>query len=275
MDMHLERLVILADNKAVAYARKVGAQRREVNVRLMLADDINRIKCIGYLICSEHVKRIVLVCDNAGLHRSGRSGHFAAQACEHSRENDDVSHAAGIDNAGLLENGVLVNGVIKRFLADPDRSVEKLLDIVALLGIFDRGGRRHARNGKYSALGRLHNCLIGCVNAVFHCGRKFLCANGLHALESARNSAEQKRQDNTGVSARAAQECAGNAVGNGIDSVKLFLSKLGCGLVHRKAHIGSRIAVRHGKNVKLVYLLSVFSKRGIGTQDHVLEHRSI
>lgn len=99
----------------------------------MLAHDVDRIECIGYLICSKHIERIVLICYNACLNRRRRSGHFAAQACEHSGENDDISHAAGIYNAGLLENGVLVNGVIERFLADPYRSVEKLLDIVALL----------------------------------------------------------------------------------------------------------------------------------------------
>ena len=65
------------------------------------------------------------------------------------------------------------------------------------------------------------------------------------------------------------------AVGNCIDSVKLFLSQLSSGLVHRKAHICSRIAVGYGEYVKFVYLLSVLSKRGIGAQDHVLEHRSV
>ena len=275
MDMHLERLVVLADNKAVTYARKVGAQRREVNVRLMLAHDVDRIERIGYLICSKHIERIVLICYNACLNRRRRSGHFAAQACEHSGENDDISHAAGIDNAGLLENGVLVNGVIERLFAYPDSCIKKPFDIIALFGIFDSSCRRHTGNCKYSALGRLHDGLIGCVNAVFHSGGKFLCANGLHALESARDSSEQKRQDNAGVSARTAQKRAGNAVGNGIDSVKLFFSKLGCGLVHSKAHIGSRIAVGYGEYVKFVYLLSVLSKRGIGAQDHVLEHRSV
>ena len=273
--MDLERLVVLADNKAVADAGKIGAQRREVDIRLVLADYIYGIEGIGYLIGSEHIERVVFVCDNARLNSRRRSLDLSAQACEHGAEDDDIALAAGVHNTRLLQNGILINGVFKRLAADPERGLEQLLNIRALLGILDGGGRRHTRDGQYRALGGLHDRLIGRVNSVLHSCREFLRADCLHALESAGYAAEQERQDNAGISARAAKESTGNAVGHGIDRVKLFFPELGCGLVHRKPHIRTRITVGNGENVKLVYLLSIFSKRGVSAEDHVLKHRGV
>ena len=275
MNVYLERLIVLADNKAVAYAGKIGAQRREVNIRLVLAYYINSIEGIGYLVCSEHVKGAVLVCGGTCLDSRRRCAHLAAQICKHCTENYDIALAAGIDDTRLLQDGVLVDGVLKRFLADLERGIEHILDIRTFFCILNSGSRCHTRNGKDRALGGLHDRLVSRFNTVLHGGGKLLCADGLHALESARDTAEQERQDNAGVSSCAAQQSACHAVGDGIDRIKFFFSELGRGLVHRKTHIRARIAVGHGENVKLVYLLGVFCKRGIGAEDHVLEHRGI
>ncbi len=241
----------------------------------MLAYYIYRIEGVGYLVRSENVKGVVLVCDNTGPYGLRGCRHLAAQACEHGGEDDDIALAAGIDDSGLLQDRVLIDGVLKRFVSDPERGLEKLFYIRALFRIFCGGCRGHAGNGQYRALRGLHNRLVGRIDTVLHGGGEFLCADGLHALESARYAAEQKRQDNARVSARAAQQSARHAVGNGIDRVKFFLSELGRRLVHGQAHICARITVGHGENVKLVYLLSVLSKRGVSAEDHVLEHRGV
>ena len=237
----------------------------------MLADDEHRIEGVGDLLGAENVKCSAFVGDSSGLNGGFRSRDLAAQIGQHSPEDDYVALAACVDNSGLAENGVEVDGIFKSFLAYFEGGLEHLFDVAALLCVFHRGGGGHARDGQYSALGGLHDRLVGRVDAVLHCGGKFLCADRLHTLEPAGNAAEEQGQDNAGVAAGAAQQRACNAVGHRVNGVKVLFPELGSRRVKGEAHICARIAVGNGENVQFVYLLCIRCKRRVSTQYHIFK----
>ena len=275
VDMDLEGLVVLADNKTVADAGEVGAQRREIDVGLVLSDDEHRVECIGDLLGAENIECAVLVCDSSNLNGGLGSRDLAAQIGQHSPEDDYVALASGVDNSGFPEHGVEVDGIFKGFFAYSEGGLEHLLDVAALLCIFHRGCGGHARDGQYRTFGGLHDRLVGRVDAVLHSGGKFLCADGLHALEPAGNSAKEQGQDYAGVSARTAQQRTGDAVGHRINGVKLLFSELSCRRVQGKTHICARIAVGNGENIQFVYLLGIRCKRCVRTQYHIFKRRGV
>ena len=275
MNMNLERLVVLADNKAVSDAGKVCAVRGQINIRLVLSDYEHGIKGIGYLRCVKNIECTAFVGYRRGGHRLGGDLYLAAQISKHSFKDNYVALAAGINNARLAQNGVNVHGVVKCLFSRLYGGVEHRLNVLGILCKAHRRGGRHACNRENSTLGRLHDRLVGCIDTVIHSGGKFLCADGLHALESARNSAEQQGQDNSGVASCAAQQCACNAVGSRIHGIVFLFSELGSCGIHGKTHIRAGITVGNREHIQLVYHLCIFCKCRIGAKNHVFKRRGI
>ena len=112
MHVHLERLVVLAYDKAVAYAVEERAVRREIDVRVGLAHDEHRVEGKGDLLGVKNVKGALPRGTDLDL-ALGRCD-LAAQGGEDGDEYDHVALAARIDNARLLQHGVEIYRVGKR-----------------------------------------------------------------------------------------------------------------------------------------------------------------
>ena len=62
VDVHLERLVVLADDKAVADGVKIHAKRLKRNVLVFLADDVNGIVGKGNVLGRKVCEVCLLLC---------------------------------------------------------------------------------------------------------------------------------------------------------------------------------------------------------------------
>ena len=275
MYVHLERLVVLTYNKAVADAGKIGTVRGEVDIRLVLADDENGIECVGYLGGVEHIECAAFVCDGGVVDSLGGGLYLAFEVGKHSTEDDYVALAACVHHACLAQNRVLIDGVLKCFLGRLVGHLEHHLNILGGLCKLDCRCGSQACDREDSALGGLHDRLVGSLDTVVHGGGELLSADGLHALQSAGNATEQKRQDNAGVASCATQKSACDAVGHGIDGIVLLLAKLGGGGIHGKAHVRAGIAVGNGEHIQLVYHLCIFCKCRISAKYHILKRCGI
>ena len=271
--VHLERLVVLADDKAVADTVEERAVGREVNIRIALAHDEHRVEGKGDVLRVENVKgALSRVLD---LHRALRGDDLPAQGGEDSCEHDHIALAARIDNARLFQHGIEVYRVGKRVAAGGDGALKRMLQRCAGIRRLCRRLGREAGDCEYGALGGLHDRLVRRVHAVVERAGKFHRARRFHTFQALCNAAEQKREDNAGIAARAAQQPGRNAVRRLVDGCKAALSQLVCGVVERKAHIRAGIAVGHGENVQLVYLLYIRVERRVRAQYHLFERGGI
>ena len=268
--VHLDDLVVVVDDQRVADAVQIEAQRLQIHVGIVLAHRIDRVEDV--LLRHVHLVRHEYALGLGG----GRSvllggADLAAQGGEHGVEDDHVALAARVDDAGLFQHGILVDGVLQRLVAGLQRALQRLLQALFGLGGFLRGGGGQAGNGEDGALGGLHDGLVGGLHAVDHGGGKFIGAGGLQILQPLGDAAEQQAEDDAGVAARAAQQRGGHAGGGLGDGVEISLFQLLGGAAEGQAHVGAGIAVRHGKDVQLVDGLHVTVKRRVGAQDHFLE----
>ena len=271
--VHLERLVVLADDKAVADAVEERAVRREVDVGIGLAHDEHRVEGESYVLRVENVKgALPLVLD---LDRAVGGDDLPAQGGEDRAEYDHVALAARVDDARLFQHGVEVYRVGQRVVSGGDGAFKRMLQRGTGVRRLCRRLGREAGYGEYGAFGGLHDRLVRRVNTVVERAGKFHRARGLHALEALCDAAEQQRQYNAGVAARAAQQFGRNAVRRLVDGCEAALSQLVGGVVEREAHIRAGVAVRHRENVQLVYLLYICVERRVRAQYHLFERGGV
>ena len=117
-----------------------------------------------------------------------------------------------VHDAGLLEHGVHIYGLAQRLLALCDGLLNDVLHAVFLGAGRHRAIRGEAGDGEDRALGRLHHRVVGSAHALLHGGGKGAAVRSDAALEALGHSAEEQRENDAGVAARAAQQSAG---GNG------------------------------------------------------------
>ena len=205
VNVDLERLIVLADHKAVADAVQKLAERLDGAV-VDAADDEHGVEGKGDVLVADGgevrlVARGVLVLER---------GHgLAAQRREHSLQDHKEALAARVHNAGLLEHGIHVYGLTQRLLALCDGLLNDVLHAVFLGAGRHRAVRGEAGNGEDRALGRLHHRVVGSAHALLHGGGKGAAVRGDAALEALGHSAEEQRENDAGVAARAAQQSAG------------------------------------------------------------------
>ena len=136
MYVDLEGLVVLADDETVADAAEILAQRVERGDILALADDKDRVEGKGDVLrvknaeISLFVRRARVLADNV----------VAAQALEHAAQDQAEAHAARVDDAGLFEDGVLVDSIVERGV----RGVQAVLEHVFDLAVFSSARSRAA-----------------------------------------------------------------------------------------------------------------------------------
>ena len=271
--VHLERLVVLADDKAVADAVEVGPVCREIDVGILLAHDEHRVEGEGDILRVENVKGAALGRVYLALLRRGDD--LPAQRGEHGADDDHIAHAARVHDAGLLEHGVLIYRVGKRVLAGLYGAHEHVFKACPGLGGLDRGGGGQTRHREDGALGRLHDGLVRRVHAVGHSPGKFDGPGGLRALEALGDAAEEKRQNDAGIAARAAQQGGGDAVRRLVHGDEAALAQLSRRVAESQAHVRAGVAVGNGEHVEFVYLLYIRPERRVRTQYHLFERGGI
>ena len=125
------------------------------------------------------------------------------------------------------------------------------------------------------SLRRLHNRLIGRLNAFVECERKIRTGSLGAGLEMLGHAAEQERQDDAGVAARAAQQggCRGTACLGKVGCLQL--AHLSLGSRHGQRHVGSGIAVRYREYIQFVGFVLFFFYRQRALDDHRSEQLAV
>ena len=271
MYVDLEGLVILADDETVADAAEILAQRVERGDILALADDKDRVEGKGDVLrvknaeISLFVRRARVLADNV----------VAAQALEHAAQDQAEAHAARVDDAGLFEDGVLVDGIVERGVRGVQAVLEHVFDLAVFLGEVARGVRRQAGDGQDGALGGLHDGLVGGLDARSQRGGK-VAAVGLElALERLGKAAEQQGQDDARVASGPAQKRGSGHIGGLGKRHVLCAAQLGAGGVQRHAHVRAGVAVGDGEDVQLVDLLLIQVDLGSGGEHHPGKYRAV
>ncbi len=129
MDMDLERLIVLADDKAVANAVEEMAQRLERDV-LKFAHDEHRVERERNILRVKLGKVRLLVYRGTVC---GADDVVAAQGGEHRLQNEHKAHAARVHNTGFFEHRVLVDGIFQRRAGGLNRLLHNVLNIGAVL----------------------------------------------------------------------------------------------------------------------------------------------
>ena len=270
MDMDLERLVVLADDETVADGIEVQAQRFDGDVRIF-ADDVNGVVCKRDVFAVEAGEVRLIVClgcaviDNVVALKDGK----------HPLEDHAEAHAARVHHARLLENGVLVDGVVERGMRRIDALGKDGLNAVVLACKVACGGRCEAGDGENGALGGLHDRFIGGLDACGKRGCKIVAVGLAFALPGRGEAAEQERENDAGVAARAAQHGGRRHIGGLCErGLRVFL-KISRGRAERHAHVRAGVAVGDGENVQLVDLLFVEVDRRGRADDHTAEQCAV
>ena len=271
MYVDLERLVVLADDETVADAAEIFAQRVERGDILALAHDEDRVEGEGDILGVKNAE-IGLFVYRAGILADDV---VAAQAFEHPAQNEAEAHAARVDDAGLFENRILVDGVVQRGVRRVEAVLQHILDLVVFHGQIARGVCREAGDGQDRALGGLHDRLIRGLHARSECGGKILAVGLELALERLGKAAEQQGQDHARVASCAAQERRGRLVSGLGECNAVRLAQLCAGGRERHAHIRAGVSVRDGEDVQLVDLLLVQVDLGSGGEHHPAERRAV
>ena len=269
VDVDFESLVVLADDERIADAVEEAAER--LNAASALADDEHGVEREGDVLFVEHGKIGLLLCILFGE----LGALLAAQGAEHTAENQQEALAARVDDAGLFENGVHVSRLRERDLALGDGLLDDVLDAVVLLGRVHGALGSETRNGQDRALGGLHHGVIRRGDTLLKRGGKRRAVGLFAALELLGDAAEEKRQNDAGVAARAAQQRRSRRIRR---LCKRRLAQLRQ-LVHRRRHghrhIRARIAVRHRENVQLVDLFLLFGNGECALGHHGLKQRTV
>ena len=163
-----------------------------------------------------------------------------------------------------------MDGFLERGVSLLDDGREYLLGGERRLGLtqLDRVLRRNARYGQDGALSGLHNGLVGGVHALAQRKREGAAVGLVGLAQLFRHAAEQQRQDNTRVAARAAQQRGSGRIrrfGKGRLGELCHLSHCG---THRHGHIRAGIAVRYREYVQFVVCLFLLFGNGECALDH-------
>ena len=118
------------------------------------------------------------------------------------------------------------------------------------------------------ALSRLHDRLVGSLNAFVECKGKIRTGCLGAGLEVLGHAAEQERQDDARVAARAAQQSGCRGAARLGEIRRLQLSHFSLGRRHGQRHIGSCITVRYREDVQLVCFVLFFFYRQRTLDDH-------
>ena len=163
----------------------------------------------------------------------------------------------------------------KRLLGRRNRRGKHLPQIRALGGSLLRTGGRNTGNGQN---GPLRGLADGLICSLYTCRQRIGKGGGgafLHPLEAFGKAPEQQRQNYAGIPASAAHGGRSGQIGDfgqrGLAGVSQSVRSGAQG----QAHVGTRVAVRHGENIQFVDLLLMLLNQSGSAQDHFAKQRSV
>ena len=182
------------------------------------------------------------------------AGHdgFAVEDLAHALKDDQDALAACVHDAGLLQNGQQVGGIVQRLLAGGHHHVPQGGHIGGAAGSGFLAG--HAGHGQNGALGGLHDGLVGTLDALLQSLHDVLGTGFLLAFQCLGEAAEQQAGDDAGVAAGTAQHGGSSGLGgfaHGAAVIQGF--QLPDGSADGHAHVRAGVAVRNREDVQLVH----------------------
>ena len=191
-------------------------------------------------------------------------------------EDGEQALSAGIDHARLLEGGEHVRRLGQNGLAAADDLVKQPRQVVRVLADIARGILGDDADDRQDrALLGLHDGLVGGIRAGAQRLGKLLRVHGLAALDAAGKAAQDLREDDAGVAARALECAARRQIRHAGRAVHVLSGDFLDGGFHRQGHVGARIAVRHGEHVQRVDGFTVLFKQIGSRDDHLFEEQSV
>ena len=273
MHVHFEFLIALADHQRVTDGAEIIAQGSQIDIRIRLPHDINRIVGKGDILCFKAAEDIVFF--RQGYAALRRRENLSLQGCEHRFQDHQIPFSAGIHHPGLLEHRVEVHRIGKSHTCSLDGANKNAFQIGTQGSGILRSFGSHPGNREDRPFRRLHDRFVGGVDPVMECAGKFRCSGRLQPLEAFGNTAEQQRKNNAGVPSCTPQQCACHTVRRSGNGVKAAFAQLGGSILHGQIHICAGITVRHREDVQLVDLLNIRMKGCFGTENHLFKSSGI
>ena len=177
---------------------------------------------------------------------------LAVEHLAHALKDDHDALTACVHNAGLLQHGQQVGGILQCLLTGSQHHVPQGGHIGGIAGGSFLGS--NACNGQNGALGGLHHGLVSALNTLLQGSHDIGNVSLFFSLQSLGKAAEQQTGDNAGVAARTAQHGRSSSLGSFAHGAAVVQSfQLTHGSAHGHAHVGAGVAIGHGENVQLVH----------------------
>ena len=258
MDVQVDDVIVLDADDAVAVGLCESAHLGSAGTLILVDEELGAVAVLDVLDLHQVIGE-----DAAAGVLGGELGLVGSSlaACDdgltvedlaHALEDDHDALAAGIHDAGLLQDGQQVGGVLQCFLTGGEHHVPQSGDFAGTAGSCFFGG--HAGNGQDGALGGLHDSLVSALDALLQSLDEVVCTGFLLAFQRLGEAAEQQAGDDAGVAARTAQHGGSSGLGGLADGAAVVQSfQLTDGCAHGHAHVGAGVAVRDGEDVQLVH----------------------
>ena len=218
--MHLDYVIVIYNDNAVADGFQECTQRGRVLCALLLVDDELRAVAVVYFLlgsaCRSHRRRSRRLGFALGAYHAAPGNNL-----QHTLKNNQKSLTAGVHNASLLERREQVRGLGKALFALGDEFTQEFCGVAAVLSHILGVLPRFSYDSEDSTLGGLHDGFIRSVHADLECVGKLLCVSLGLPCKSLGKPTENQRQNNAGITSRTAQHCGcgelcGIAGGNGV-----------------------------------------------------------
>ena len=264
--MDLERIVVLADNQAIADGAEISPQGLNGGI-FPFAHNEHRVEGEGDLLLAEGGEIGLAL----GLFLAHIRNLLTPQGPQHTVQYYQIPLSAGVHHPGLFQHRVHFDGLVQGLQTLADGLLQDIFHAVALFG--GLGGPVGGQTGdcQHRALCGLHHSAVGGGHALLQSAGQLHTIGLLIALEILGHPPKQQGEDNAGVSSCASQQ-SGGGDGRGVrhgDGL-IFLQLVGGGL-DGQAHVGAGVAVRHGEYVQVVDGFSFQSDAGSAKKNHLLE----
>ena len=224
VDMEVDDVIVLDADDAVAVGLGEGAHLCGACALVLVDEELGAVAVLDVLdlhqVVGEDALAGVLGGELGLVGDSLAAGHdvLTVEDLAHALEDDHDALAAGVHDAGLLQDGQQVGSVLQSLLTGGHHDVPQLGHILFAAGSSFLGG--DAGDGQDGAFGGLHDSLVSALDALLQCSHDVGGVSLLFALQSFGEAAEQQAGDDAGVAAGAAQHGGGGGL---------------CGLAHGAA----------------------------------------
>ena len=258
VNVQVDDVVILNAHHAVAVGLCKGTHLGGAGTLVLVDEELGAVAVGNVLhlhqVIGEHALTGILGGQLGLVGSSFAAGNngLAVEHLAHALKDDHNALTACVHNAGLLQHGQQVGGVLQCLLTGSQHYVPQGGHIGGITGSGFLGS--NACHGQDSALGGLHHGLVGTLNALLQGSHDIGSVSLFFALQSLGEAAEQQAGDNAGVAARTAQHGRSSSLGSFAHGAAVVQSfQLTHGSAHGHAHVGAGVAIRHGENVQLVH----------------------